>query len=55
VAVKVGVHSERAMVVDRQGKVRGAYNMLDQEQIAKLKNKVDELLAESTATAEPKS
>jgi protein SCO1/2 len=46
VAVQEGVHSERAMVVDRAGKVRASFNMLDADQIAKLKKKVGELLAE---------
>ena len=49
VAVKEGVHSERAMLVDRTGKVRGSYNMLEPEQIAKLKQRVKELLAEPAA------
>jgi cytochrome oxidase Cu insertion factor (SCO1/SenC/PrrC family) len=47
VAVQEGVHSERAMVVDRTGKVRGSFNMLDQDQIAKLKKTVGELLAKT--------
>jgi hypothetical protein len=34
------------MVVDRAGKVRASFNMLDADQIAKLKKKVGELLAE---------
>ena len=43
VAVDVAVHSERAMVVDKAGKIQGSFNMLDAEQVKKLKTKVEEL------------
>lgn len=40
-------HTDRVMVVDRQGKVRGAFSVLKPEQFAKLRELVAELIAET--------
>ncbi|MGD9648108.1 MAG: SCO family protein [Pirellulales bacterium] len=46
VAAGPASHSERLMVVDRQGRVRGSYLVSDSAQVTLLKRKVAELLKE---------
>jgi protein SCO1/2 len=46
VAAGPASHSERLMVVDRQGRVRGSYMVSDSAQVTLLKRKVAELLKE---------
>jgi len=47
--VEVGVHSERGVVFDRQGRLRGGYHLLQPETVAKLKRLIREVLAEPAA------
>ncbi len=44
--VEVGVHSERGVVFDRQGRLRGGYHLLQADTVAKLKKLIREVLAE---------
>jgi cytochrome oxidase Cu insertion factor (SCO1/SenC/PrrC family) len=44
--VEVGVHSERGVVFDRQGRLRGGYHLLQVDTVAKLKKLIREVLAE---------
>lgn len=49
---EVGVHSERGVVFDRQGKLRGGYHLLQPDRVEQLKALVREVLAEeATAVA----
>lgn len=45
-SVARGVHSQRVIVVDRQGKTRGSYLMLDEFDRPRLVNLIEKLLAE---------
>ena len=47
--VEVGVHSERGVVFDRQGRLRGGYHLLQADTVAKLKKLIREVLAEPAA------
>ena len=49
--VEVGVHSERGVVFDRQGRLRGGYHLLQQDTVEKLKKLIREVLAETTEAA----
>jgi protein SCO1/2 len=44
--VEVGVHSERGVVFDRQGRLRGGYHLLQQDRVELLKKLIREVLAE---------
>ena len=44
--VEVGVHSERGVVFDRQGRLRGGYHLLQQDRVNELKKLIREVLAE---------
>jgi len=44
--VEVGVHSERGVVFDRQGRLRGGYHLLQQDRVEELKKLIREVLAE---------
>ena len=44
--VEVGVHSERGVVFDRQGRLRGGYHLLQQDRVEQLKKLIREVLAE---------
>jgi len=44
---EVGVHSERGVVFDRQGKLRGGYHLLQPDRVEKLKELIREVLAET--------
>ena len=50
---EVGVHSERGVVFDRQGRLRGGYHLLQPETVARLKRLIREVLAEPAAAAPP--
>ncbi|MCE9630354.1 MAG: SCO family protein [Planctomycetia bacterium] len=44
--VELGVHSERGVVFDRKGRLRGGYHLLEPDRIALLKKLILEVLAE---------
>nr|AGC72166.1 cytochrome oxidase biogenesis protein Sco1/SenC/PrrC, putative copper metallochaperone [uncultured bacterium A1Q1_fos_962] len=46
VAVREETHTDRVMVIDRNGKIRGAFSVLQPKQFAKLQELVAELLAD---------
>jgi cytochrome oxidase Cu insertion factor (SCO1/SenC/PrrC family) len=43
---EVGVHSERGVVFDRQGRLRGSYNLLQPDRVALLEKLIRDVLAE---------
>jgi len=49
--VEVGVHSERGVVFDRQGRLRGGYHLLQADKVEQLKKLIREVLAEPAPTA----
>ena len=50
--VELGVHSERGVVFDRQGRMRGGYHLLQQDRVELLKKLIREVLAEKTSAAD---
>ena len=44
--VEVGVHSERGVVFDRQGRMRGSYHLLQEDRVQRLKKLIRDVLAE---------
>jgi len=50
--VEVGVHSERGVVFDRQGRLRGGYHLLQEDRVAALKRLIREVLAETDDASE---
>lgn len=50
--VELGVHSERGVVFDRQGRLRGGYHLLQQDRVDLLKKLIREVLAEKTSAAD---
>jgi cytochrome oxidase Cu insertion factor (SCO1/SenC/PrrC family) len=48
---EVGVHSERGVVFDRQGRLRGGYHLLQPDRVDLLKKLIREVLAEEPAAA----
>jgi len=44
--VEVGVHSERGVVFDRQGRMRGSYHLLQEDRVQRLKKLILDVLAE---------
>jgi cytochrome oxidase Cu insertion factor (SCO1/SenC/PrrC family) len=44
--VEVGVHSERGVVFDRQGRLRGGYHLLQADRVELLKKLIRDVLAE---------
>jgi len=50
--VELGVHSERGVVFDRRGRLRGGYHLLQQDRVDLLKKLIREVLAEKTSAAE---
>ncbi len=50
--VELGVHSERGVVFDRQGRLRGGYHLLQQDRVDLLKALIREVLAEKTSAAD---
>ena len=45
---EVGVHSERGVVFDRQGRLRGGYHLLQPDRVELLKKLIRDVLAEKT-------
>ena len=50
--VEVGVHSERGVVFDRQGRLRGGYHLLQADRVAQLKKLIRDVLAEPVGNAD---
>lgn len=50
--VELGVHSERGVVFDRQGRLRGGYHLLQQDRVDLLTALIREVLAEKTSAAD---
>ena len=46
--VEVGVHSERGVVFDRQGRMRGSYHLLQEDRVQRLKKLIRDVLAEDS-------
>jgi len=49
--VELGVHSERGVVFDRQGRLRGGYHLLQSDRVAELVKLIRQVLAEPAAPA----
>ena len=49
--VELGVHSERGVVFDRQGRLRGGYHLLDADKLKLLEALTREVLAEQASAA----
>jgi protein SCO1/2 len=49
--VELGVHSERGVVFDRQGRLRGGYHLLQPDRVALLEKLIREVLAEKSTAA----
>lgn len=49
--VEVGVHAEKGVVFDRQGKLRGGYSLTDPKRVELLKELIREVLADEAAAA----
>ena len=50
--VEIGVHSERGVVFDRQGRLRGSYHLLQEDRVERLKKLIRDVLAEDDATVD---
>ena len=50
--VELGVHSERGVVFDRQGRLRGGYHLLQQDRVDLLMKLIREVLAEKSSAAD---
>jgi cytochrome oxidase Cu insertion factor (SCO1/SenC/PrrC family) len=51
--VELGVHSERGVVFDRTGRLRGGYHLLDPDKVKLLVTLIREVLAEPAAAVAP--
>jgi protein SCO1/2 len=51
--VEEGGHRNSALVIDRNGKIRGSFDLLDATKTAEMKTLLKELLAEKASDAEP--
>lgn len=49
---EVGVHAERGVVFDRQGRLRGSFHLLDADRIRRMKAMIRDLLEEPAADAD---
>ncbi len=49
--VEVGVHAEKGVVFDREGKLRGGFSLTDADRVELLKDLIREVLAEQPAAA----
>jgi cytochrome oxidase Cu insertion factor (SCO1/SenC/PrrC family) len=49
---EVGVHSERGVVFDRQGRLRGSYHLLQPDRVALLEKLIRDVLAENQTAAD---
>jgi cytochrome oxidase Cu insertion factor (SCO1/SenC/PrrC family) len=47
--VELGVHSERGVVFDRQGRLRGGYHLLQEDRVKELEKLIREVLAEEAS------
>ena len=52
--VQEGTHRMSVLVMDRNGKIRGSFDLLDPAKVAEMKSLLKELLAEKAAPAEQK-
>jgi cytochrome oxidase Cu insertion factor (SCO1/SenC/PrrC family) len=52
---EVGVHSERGVVFDRQGRLRGGYHLLQPDRVALLEKLIRDVLAEPASPETPDS
>lgn len=50
---EVGVHSERGVVFDRRGRLRGSYHLLQEDRVELLKKLIRDVLAEDEPPSEP--
>jgi cytochrome oxidase Cu insertion factor (SCO1/SenC/PrrC family) len=50
---EVGVHSERGVVFDRQGRLRGSYHLLQDDRVALLEKLIRDVLAEEPVEPAP--
>jgi len=50
--VELGVHSERGVVFDRRGRLRGGYHLLDPDKVRQLVKLIREVLAEKDGAPE---
>lgn len=50
--VELGVHSERGVVFDRQGRLRGGYHLLDADKVRQLEKLLRDVLAEQAAATD---
>lgn len=50
--VELGVHSERGVVFDREGRLRGGYHLLQQDRVDLLKKLIRDVLAEKAGSPE---
>lgn len=48
---EVGVHSERGVIFDREGRMRGSFHLLQPDRVAVMKKTIREVLAEGRATS----
>lgn len=53
--VAPGFHMNRAMLVDRQGKICGSFDLLDPEKVTEMKAEIRKLLAEQPAEGDSKT
>ncbi|MCC7085106.1 MAG: SCO family protein [Pirellulales bacterium] len=53
--VAPGFHMNRALLVDRQGSIRGSFDLLDPEKVAEMKVEIRRLLAENSTGGEHSS
>lgn len=50
---EVGVHSERGVVFDRRGRLRGSYHLLQEDRVALLEKLIRDVLAEEPSAPAP--
>jgi hypothetical protein len=48
----VGVHSERGVIFDRQGRMRGSFHLLQPDRVAVMKKTIRDVLAESDSESD---
>jgi cytochrome oxidase Cu insertion factor (SCO1/SenC/PrrC family) len=50
---EVGVHSERGVIFDRQGRLRGSFHLLQPDRVAVMKKTIRDVLAEPSDSLSP--
>ena len=50
---EVGVHSERGVIFDREGRLRGSFHLLQPDRVAVMKKTIREVLAEDSTSSTP--